>query len=228
MVYNPQYALFYDFHTSPEIKGIGKNFDAEKLTDRFVECGVDYVTFHARCNMGMAYYDTKLGTRHPSLKFDLFGQLAEACHKKGIALGAYFNVGLSRAEGIAHRDWTTVYPDGQMYHQPFDGPFSLTMCYNSPYREHLIAMVLDYANAADHWHIAPDNREGVRISFNLDGGVNNAWFLLRLSVHDPVMPLNAESDVPGGVEKMLRELHALLSASELPLDLAPLKAAAKL
>ena len=140
-----KYALFYDFHTSPQHPDVGKNFDAEKLTDRFVECGVDYVTFHARCNMGMAYYNTELGTRHPHLDFDLFGQLAEACRRKGIGLGAYFNVGLSRAEGIAHRDWTTVYPDGQMYHQPFDGPFSLTMCYNSPYRGHLIGMALEVA-----------------------------------------------------------------------------------
>ncbi|MBR3504106.1 MAG: phosphomannomutase/phosphoglucomutase [Clostridia bacterium] len=75
----------------------------------------------------------------------------------------------------------------------------------------------------DHsWHLAPDNREGVRISFDLDGGVDNAWFLLRLSVHDPVMPLNAESDVPGGVQFMLKKLCALLEQTE-ALDVAPLK-----
>ena len=51
-----------------------------------------------------------------------------------------------------------------------------------------IQKVLDYANAAEKWHIAPDNREGVRISFDLDGGMDNGWFLLRLSVHDPVLP----------------------------------------
>ena len=73
-----------------------------------------------------------------------------------------------------------------------------------------IAQVLDYANAAEHWHIAPDNREGVRISFDLDGGFDNAWFLLRLSVHDPVLPLNAESDVPGGVKTMLSALLDVL------------------
>ena len=73
-----------------------------------------------------------------------------------------------------------------------------------------IAQVLDYANAAEHWHIAPDNREGVRISFDLDGGFDNAWFLLRLSVHDPVLPLNAESDVPGGVKAMLSALADVL------------------
>ena len=59
---------------------------------------------------------------------------------------------------------------------------------------------MDYANAVSNWHIASDNREGVRISFDLDDGMDNGWFLLRLSVHDPVLPLNVESDVPGGVK----------------------------
>ena len=62
----------------------------------------------------------------------------------------------------------------------------------------------------------------MRISFDLDGGVDNAWFLLRLSVHDPVMPLNAESDVKGGVNVMLSKLYELLKDTE-SLDLAPLK-----
>ena len=77
-----------------------------------------------------------------------------------------------------------------------------------------IQQVLDYANAADNWHIAPDNREGVRISFDLDGGMDNGWFLLRLSVHDPVLPLNAESDVPGGVKQMLASLYEVLKNCE--------------
>ena len=87
-----------------------------------------------------------------------------------------------------------------------------------------IAKVLDYASAATSWHIAPDNREGVRISFDLDGGMDNAWFLLRLSVHDPVLPLNAESDVPGGVKTMLRELYAVLQGTP-DIDLSTLAAA---
>ncbi len=85
-----------------------------------------------------------------------------------------------------------------------------------------IQKVLDYANAAEHWHIAPDNREGVRISFDLDGGMDNGWFLLRLSVHDPVLPLNVESDVPGGVEQMLRSLYQVLENCT-GIDLTPMK-----
>lgn len=87
-----------------------------------------------------------------------------------------------------------------------------------------IQLVLDYANAAEHWHIAPDNREGVRISFDLEGGMDNGWFLLRLSVHDPVLPLNVESDVPGGVKAMLNSLLSVLRDVE-GIDLTPLRRA---
>ena len=87
-----------------------------------------------------------------------------------------------------------------------------------------IEHVLDYASEREDWHVAPDNREGVRISFDVDGELNSAWFLLRLSVHDPVMPLNAESDVPGGVKTVLKKLYEALEGRE-GIDLAPLKAA---
>lgn len=86
----------------------------------------------------------------------------------------------------------------------------------------VIACVMDHANADRTWHIAPDNREGVRISFDLDGGLDNGWFLLRLSVHDPVMPLNCESDVPGGVKKMLTSLYEVIRECE-DLDLSALE-----
>lgn len=74
----------------------------------------------------------------------------------------------------------------------------------------VIAKVIDFATAMDSWHIAPDNREGVRINFDLSDGVENGWFLLRLSVHDPVLPLNAESDVKGGLYTMLNALYEVI------------------
>lgn len=92
--------------------------------------------------------------------------------------------------------------------------------------QEVIETILSHTLDNPEWQLAPDNREGVRISFNLDDGVNNAWFLLRLSVHDPVMPLNAESDVPGGVKYMLRALDELLEREKIDtLDLAPLRVA---
>ncbi len=73
-----------------------------------------------------------------------------------------------------------------------------------------IALVLAHAQEDPEWHIAPDNREGIRISFDLSGEKDAGWFLLRLSVHDPVLPLNAESDVAGGVHEMLGKLLDVL------------------
>ncbi len=88
----------------------------------------------------------------------------------------------------------------------------------------VIEHVLDYATKHPGWHIAPDNREGVRISFDLDGGLNNGWFLLRLSVHDPVMPLNVESDEPGGVRTILTAIAGALDKQE-GIDTEPLRRA---
>ena len=88
----------------------------------------------------------------------------------------------------------------------------------------VIERILSHTLDNPEWNLAPDNREGVRITFNLEGGVNNAWFLLRLSVHDPVMPLNAESDVPGGVKYMLGQLLNLIG-DEKALDIEPLRRA---
>lgn len=65
------------------------------------------------------------------------------------------------------------------------------------------------------WDIADDNREGIRVS--LCGG----WFLLRLSVHDPIMPLNIESDVKGGVSAIENELISFLKTCD-KLDVSPI------
>ena len=53
------------------------------------------------------------------------------------------------------------------------------------------------------------NFEGVRISFDEKHG--NGWALLRMSLHDPIMPLNIESDTNGGTEIIGKILKDFLS-----------------
>ena len=77
--------------------------------------------------------------------------------------------------------------------------------------ERIIADLTAYAEKKDGWQLADDNREGVRVSFGKDNG--DGWFLLRLSVHDPIMPLNIESDSVGGVEKIKAQLDAFLATT---------------
>lgn len=89
---------------------------------------------------------------------------------------------------------------------------------------YVIEAVLSKTLTNPEWRLAPDNREGVRILFSLDGGMDNAWFMLRLSVHDPVMAVNAESDVAGGLQYILKQLYSVLEEDNEELDLSPLRA----
>ena len=88
--------------------------------------------------------------------------------------------------------------------------------------QEFVEVILSHTLENPAWQMAPDNREGVRITFNLGEGINNAWFQLRMSVHDPVMVLHAESDVPGGVRTVLNALYQLIQNTDL-LKLQPLR-----
>lgn len=75
-----------------------------------------------------------------------------------------------------------------------------------------------YAAGQPGWSAAPENYEGLRYAVPAQKG----WFLLRMSLHDPLMPLNIESDCPGGVDAILRELTPFLRG-QAALDTAALE-----
>ena len=52
--------------------------------------------------------------------------------------------------------------------------------------------------------------EGIRI--NTDRSNGDGWFLLRMSVHDPILVLNLESNSEGGTAKMLSDVTEFLKA----------------
>ena len=78
--------------------------------------------------------------------------------------------------------------------------------------EKIIADLTAYAEQQPGWQLADDNREGVRVAFDKENG--DGWFLLRLSVHDPIMPLNIESDSEGGVDVIREKLYAFLKTTD--------------
>ena len=139
----PKRALFFDFHTMPANPDVGKGFDMEAITDRFLEIGAEYVVFPARCNLGTAYYDTKIGIKHAALERDLLTELATACHRKGIRISAYINGGLSHEEGLRRREWLVLRADGTTYAKNPLNSFFRQMCYNTGYGDHLAAMAAE-------------------------------------------------------------------------------------
>lgn len=58
--------------------------------------------------------------------------------------------------------------------------------------------------------LAPDNYEGVRINFAKDAG--DGWALVRMSLHEPIMPVNIESNRKGGNKLIIRQLYNMLKS----------------
>ena len=69
--------------------------------------------------------------------------------------------------------------------------------------------------------LAPDNFEGVRINF--DGAHGDGWALVRMSLHEPIVPVNFESNRAGGCRIIAQNLLALLAPCAEHVDLSKLR-----
>ncbi len=80
--------------------------------------------------------------------------------------------------------------------------FNITAGDFKAYGLEIISKLEEFCSDNPGYEIADDNREGLRVS------TENGWFLLRLSVHDPVMPMNFESRVTGGIEEDIKAIKS--------------------
>ena len=94
-----------DFHTSPDIENIGKNFNKEEFTKTLIEAKVDLMTVFAKCHHGYSYYPTKIGTMHPNLNFNLLKEEIEAIHAAGAKAPIYITMGWSKLDADNHPEW---------------------------------------------------------------------------------------------------------------------------
>ncbi|MEM9512370.1 MAG: phosphomannomutase/phosphoglucomutase [Cyanobacteria bacterium P01_E01_bin.48] len=88
------------------------------------------------------------------------------------------------------------------------------------YGNDVIDKLKRFANSQPDWELVPNNYEGVRIACR--SPEENGWFLLRLSLHDPVMPLNIETNVAEGVSRIASRLLSFFEGLE-AIDSSPLK-----
>ncbi|MGX6980137.1 phosphomannomutase/phosphoglucomutase [Vagococcus elongatus] len=81
----------------------------------------------------------------------------------------------------------------------------------------VIDVMADFIEKIPDWSIDPENEEGIRA--NLRGEDGSGWFLLRMSLHEPLLVLQVENDVAGkniGVFEKLKEFFEVFP--ELDLD----------
>ena len=76
------------------------------------------------------------------------------------------------------------------------------------FREYGLQVLKDFEAFAEEdprFHIVSPNYEGVRIGF--DDPEVKGWVLLRMSLHEPKMPMNLEAEEKGGLETILGRLR---------------------
>jgi phosphomannomutase len=81
----------------------------------------------------------------------------------------------------------------------------------------VIEQMQAFALSHPDWKIVPNNYEGVRVACTKTS--EDGWFLLRLSLHDPVIPVNIESNVAGGIDQIKQQLLSFLETQK-SLDLS--------
>ena len=90
------------------------------------------------------------------------------------------------------------------------------------FREYGLSVINDFKALCEKTEgitVSPVNYEGVRVNFNEASG--DGWQLLRMSVHEPLLVLNCESNKDGGVNKMLTFFKAFIEKYD-KLDLSKL------
>lgn len=135
--------IHIDFHTMPKIPDFGADFDAKEFAQILSDAHVQSVNVFAICNIGFAYYPTKIGTPHPYLKGDMLGDMVRECHAKGIGVVAYVNATLSHEQQRKHPEWCRIDDKGYIVGEnDRSGNFFRTLCYNSDgYKEYLLGVV---------------------------------------------------------------------------------------
>jgi hypothetical protein len=109
----PMRQVHLDFHTSPAIRDVGKEFDARHFAATMKRAHVNSVTVFAKCHHGHLYYNTSRAERHPGLKrgLDLLGGQIESLHREGIRAPIYLSVQCDEYAANTHPEWVARGPN---------------------------------------------------------------------------------------------------------------------
>ncbi|MBP5543880.1 MAG: beta-galactosidase trimerization domain-containing protein [Kiritimatiellae bacterium] len=128
-----------DFHTSPDIPGIGARFDKAQFQAALRLGHVDSITLFSKCHHGLSYHPTSVGKMHPGLSFNLLRAQIDAAKEIGVATPVYLSAGLDDVAAHAHPEWRTVNDKGQWLGwvaEPAKPGFRM-MCFRTAYLDYL-------------------------------------------------------------------------------------------
>jgi hypothetical protein len=132
-----------DFHMpewSPEILA---EFDAEQIVASCIRAKAQALYFFAKCHYGNAYYRTMVGHAHRGMGGrDFFEEIAAECVKADLPLIAYYSIEWDNRVATEHPEWAMRDPMGK---QVLGSCQWAHVCFHSPYRAYVAAMVKEIA-----------------------------------------------------------------------------------
>jgi hypothetical protein len=129
--------IHLDFHTSEEIPDVAADFDGAEFAATLKSARVNSINVFAKCHHGWAYYDTKIGAKHPGLRRDLLGEMVTACRANYIHVLYYYSLVWDVHIARTHPEWRMLDREGKVI-GGIPGDAWPWICMNSPYLEHVV------------------------------------------------------------------------------------------
>jgi hypothetical protein len=136
-----------DMHIADWDDRFMSRFDPVRYADLMALGSAQSAVLYAHSHAGNCYYPTKVGHAHRGLKGrDIFGETLTELHRRGIHVVAYISLVYDTQTYDAHPDWRVLLADGT---EAGAGKRYGMCCPNSPYREHVTAMIAELCGAYD-------------------------------------------------------------------------------
>lgn len=127
-----------DFHTSELIPDVAADWNTGEFIRTLTDARVNSINVFAKCHHGYAYYDTKIGLRHPALKVDLLGDMVRGCRRANIAVNYYYSLVWDVAQSRKHPEWLALDRKGNRIGGPPTDQWPW-LCMNTPYMDQVAA-----------------------------------------------------------------------------------------
>lgn len=156
MTYQNDYRGYEIDHHSPNLPFTSfDRFDIREF-ERLVKLArIDNMLFYCKDHYGLAYYKTKIGRRHPRLKFGLDENVRAVLKRLNISFMAYYSVGFDETMAKNHPEWTIRDEHGRgikIQDVPGASRKWHWMCLNNNYVNYCCKMLVEIVR-----HLKPDS-----------------------------------------------------------------------
>ena len=105
------FGMHFDFHASPDEKGLGGDFRAEDYEEMLDQVQPDVIQVDTKGHPGIASYPTKLGNAAPEMKGDMLSQLRAMTAERDVLLFAHYSGVWDMFQTGRHPEYRPVFRD---------------------------------------------------------------------------------------------------------------------